>query len=244
MEFNLKRFFELLKREVILNKKLYFYALFGFFVAGLLLLTNLNFETNILKIDPSYHSGFNSNYLLWFAVILSGFMYESKKKKCLLINEIILPSSVFEKYLVSFFRVIIFAPILSFVGIMLFFILSKYALGNIFVYISNELTLGFVFESILYSYFYALPLISVLHFCTQFKNRFIPILAIVIIPIYTNIWGYLDRVIGKAYFGGKIDNFMPYYGTSGFYLWATVIGIIIFLFFQYITYLRFTEREV
>lgn len=233
-----------MKREVILNKKSYLYTLFGFFVAGLLFFGDLEWEVNTAKIDPSYHSGFNTNYLVWFAIILSGFMYQSMKNKSLMINEIILPSSILEKYLVSFFRVIIFTPILSFIGIMLFLILTKYAFGGTFLFISNELSLGFVFESLFYAYLYALPLIAVLHFCTQFKSRFIPIFAVIIIPIFTNLWGYIDMVLGKAYFGDKIDNFMPYYGTSGFYLWATVIGTIIFLFFQYITYLRFTEREV
>ncbi|MPM01580.1 hypothetical protein SDC9_47820 [bioreactor metagenome] len=244
MEFNITRFWNLLKREVILNKKSYLYIIFGFFVAGFIFLGDLEWHSNIAKIDPSYHSGFNSNYLLWFAIILSGFMYQSMKYKSLMINEIILPSSIFEKYLVSFFRVIIFTPILSFIGIILFFLLTKYAFGSTFVFISNELSLGFLFESLFYAYFYALPFISVLHFSSQFKNRFIPMLAVIIITIFTNLWGYIDRLIGKANYGDKIDNFMPYYGTSGFYLWATIIGIIIFLFFQYITYLRYTEREV
>ena len=244
MEFNLIRFWSLLKREIILNKKSYLYTLFGFFVAGLIFLGELEWEVNTAKIDPSYHSGFQSIYLVWFAMILSGFMYQSMKNKSQMINEIILPSSIFEKYLVSFFRVIIFTPILSFIGILLYFLLIKYAFGSTSVFISNELSLGFVFESIFYAYFYALPLIAVLHFCTQFKNRFIPFLAIIIIPVYTNLWGHIDRLIGKANYGDKIDNFMPYYGTSGFYLWATIIGLIIFLFFQYITYLRYSEREV
>ena len=244
MEFNSIRFWNLMKREVILNKKSYLYTLFGFFVAGLLFFRDIEWEVNIAKIDPSYHSGFNTNYLVWFAIILSGFMYQSMKNKSLMINEIILPSSIFEKYLVSFFRVIIFTPILSFIGIMLFLILTKFAFGSTFVFISNELSLGFVFESLFYAYLYALPLIAVFHFCTQFKSRFIPLLAIIIIPVYTNLWGYIDSLIGKANYGDKIDNFMPYYGTNGFYLWATIIGLIIFLFFQYITYLRFTEREV
>ncbi|MEA5099300.1 MAG: hypothetical protein VB011_02125 [Bacteroidales bacterium] len=244
MEFNLIRFWSLLKRELILNKKSYLYTLFGFFVAGLIFLGELEWEVNTAKIDPSYHSGFQSIYLVWFAMILSGFMYQSMKNKSQMINEIILPSSIFEKYLVSFFRVIIFTPILSFIGILLYFLLIKYAFGSTSVFISNELSLGFVFESIFYAYFYALPLIAVLHFCSEFKHRFIPMLAVIIITIFTNLWGYIDRLVGKANYGDKIDNFMPYYGTSGFYFWATIIGIIIFLFFQYITYLRYTEREV
>lgn len=244
MEFNLIRFFALLKREIFINKKSYLNTLFGFFVSGLILLGTFQPELNMTNIDPSYHSGFNFNYILWFGIVLSGFMYETMKKKSHMMNEIILPSSIFEKYLVSFFRIIIFTPVLSVVGILMFYLIVKYAFGNTFFFVGNELTFGFVFESLIYSYIYALPLLSVLQFCTQFKSRFIPILAIIIMPIFTNIWGYLDKVIGKAYFGDKIDNFMPYYGTNGFYIWATVIGVIIFLFFQYISYLKYTEREV
>lgn len=243
MEFNLIRFWSLLKRELILNKKSYLYTLFGFFVAGFIFLGELEWESNTAKIDPSYHSGFITIYLVWFGIVLSGFMYESMKKKSLMINEIILPSSIFEKYLVSFFRIIIFTPILSFIGIMLLFLFTKYAIGDNQFLFGDELSIGFAMESVFYAYFYALPLIAVLHFCTQFKNRLIPFIAIIIITVYTNLWGYIDRLIGKSNYGDKIDNFMPYYGTSGFYLWATIIGLIIFLFFQYITFLRFTERE-
>ncbi|MBP1644524.1 MAG: hypothetical protein H6Q16_99 [Bacteroidetes bacterium] len=245
MEFNLKRFFELLKREVILNKKSYLLALVAFAISATFVIASFDNQSMLLSNDSSYRGIINNQYILWYAIVLSSFMYEAMKQKSSLMNEILVPCSSFEKYLVSFFRVYLLIPIASFIGIIGFFLILKYPLGTTLHYPTIEaLSLGIVFKFLFYNLLYTLPIIAILHYFTNFKNRFIPILVLFAILIFTNLWGYIDRIIGIAINGTRVDNFMPYFGTEGFYSWAIIISAIIFLLFQYLSFIRVNEREI
>lgn len=245
MEFNVIRFWSLLKREIILYKKYYLLTIFIFAIMSPLILGPFDTDLKYLMSDSSYKPGISVQYLLWFTMTMCSLMQYMYKNKSALTNEILLPSSTLEKYFCSFVRVYILLPILSFIGIITMFLILKYPLNPTFHYpVIQALNLGLLIRFLCFSLLYSLPIIAILHYFSHFKYWFLPLFILIGIIPFTNLWGYLDEVLGYTLYSSEVDNFMPYYGTKVFYIIVSMVSTLIFIFFQYLSYLRYYEREV
>lgn len=109
--FNSRRFYNLFRRDIMLNHKLYIFTLTGIaFALFLLFVFNMTNVYNLEYKESDYIKILTFSLIYIAAFIGSSFPELSDKKGTC--NYLLLPSSIFEKYLVQFFiRFVIFIPL-------------------------------------------------------------------------------------------------------------------------------------
>ena len=244
MEFNINRFFSLLKREFAIGKKNYINVIFILFLFGV-----ANYGFTVESIESDFHRNFNDLftsliYVGYFAIVVQLFRGTEAKVKSTLGNNILLPSSSIEKYLLELIKVLIVIPILSTITIILIFLLKQYILVDYLGVLPKGFSYFLVLKYQFITYIYLIPFYSIVLYFSLFKSPVITIISLLFIILSVLLYTTLDQLIGGVIAGKTVFNILPYYGTKGFNTFLIIFEVGLFLFFQYLSYLRIKEREV
>ena len=244
MEFNINRFFSLLKREFIINKSIYLSTAMFFLVYGMTNFMFMDTEHNIYENSVSYTPSFSIFFFFFFAISAQMFRGMEIKEKGLEINNFIIPASIFFFFLNLFIRIIIVLPLISIIASAAYFFIKKYILIDFLGQLGQGIDLQFVLKYQLYNILYSMPLIAVILYSTLFKNQASSMIAVGLIIGFSFLYSELDLFVGKIIAKETVVNILPYYGMDGFNIASWIFGIIVFFFFQYLSYLRISEREI
>ncbi len=264
--FNLKRFARLFRYEIVTNYKYY-----GLFLGGITFFLSAILTFNMYG---SIHSGtyHYSNYIPWLIIFIVGMgtigistAFPATKNKVTLSGYLMLPASIFEKYLVQFVvRVVLLIPILLFIFwidaqiarkiVMLIYDgeiieFEAFSFSKIF-YMMNTGQHSFMAKCLIYSG--TMAAISFLFCMATFFNRYKLFKAVITYFIIIMLFLLSMTIYSHLFFSEKLDYLFDIYVQEYFIskewnnipLFFTILSIGLSLFMLPLGYFKLKEREV
>jgi|GEM_PF-2519804 hypothetical protein len=240
IEFNLKRFIALLKREVLVSQQK---LLLG-------LIINMVFGGLIFLLPKSDMTTFYCFAIFFASSAIAFQLYTQKLSEE---QQLLLPVSNFERYMAVFVKVFIAMPLMIIIALIPG-ILIMGLLSNILPdYIASVCSIQYIFDSIgrmfttfwyIFSNYYSI--FALFFFGSIFYRRYAPFkMAILMfgIAVFTLILVSITAyIMSKTSIAGNETVSMTFY-YRGIEIVSNIIAILYSLFFMFLAYLRLTERE-